>query len=117
MTEKVITVPTLTLDQFCETHGLGAPQILKFDIQGYELEALRGADRMLKGDGPLLIYTEVLFAPLYVNCVQFVELAAFLQQYGYSLYNLYSLSHSPEGQLEYGDALFVSKRLRSLMAQ
>ena len=33
---------------------------------------------------------------------------------GYELYNLYELQHSPEGRLEYGDALFVSKHLRTV---
>jgi hypothetical protein len=43
----------------------------------------------------------------------FGDIAAFLQARGYELYNLYELQHSQAGRLEYGDALFVSKRLRS----
>ncbi len=112
ITTEQITVPTLTLDDFCESRGLPAPEILKFDIQGNEIEALRGADRTLSENGPLLIYTEVLFESLYQNCALFGDLAGFLKDKGYELFNLYSLHHAPDGRLEYGDALFVSKRLR-----
>ena len=113
VTTEVISVPTLTLDEFCQSRELKAPEILKFDIQGNELEALRGANHVLQSNGPLLIYLEVLFERLYKNCALFCDIAGFLQEKGYELYNLYELQHSPEGRLEYGDALFVSKRLRS----
>lgn len=112
VTERQISVPTTTLDEFCAQRGIGAPDILKFDIQGNELEALRGAVNLLRGDGPLLVYTEVLFEPLYQNCAQFSDLVNFLGEYDYKLFNFYSLKHAPDGRLEFGDALFVSQRLR-----
>src|SRR6185369_1183963 len=87
--------------EFCQSRGLEAPDILKFDIQGNELEALRGATRILETNGPLLIYLEVLFERLYKNCALFSDISAFLQEKGYELYNLYELQHSPEGRLEY----------------
>ena len=114
VTTEVISVPTLTLDEFCQSRGLDAPEILKFDIQGNELQALRGATHILETNGPLLIYLEVLFERLYKNCGLFCDVASLLQDKGYELYNLYELQHSPEGRLEYGDALFVSKHLRTV---
>lgn len=111
VTDKQIQVPTVTLDEFVASRNLAAPEILKFDIQGNELNALRGANKLLGDDGPLLIYTEVLFERLYQECAQFGDLQAFLAGKGYELYNLFSLHHSPDGRLEYGDAIFVSKRL------
>ena len=111
VTDEQIQVPTVTLDEFVASRNLAAPEILKFDIQGNELNALRGAEQMLSGEGPLLIYSEVLFERLYQNCALFGDLAEFLADKGYELYNLYSLHHSPEGRLEYGDAVFVSRRL------
>jgi len=108
----VISVPTLTLDEFCKSRKIEPPEILKFDIQGNELEALRGATQILETNGPLLIYLEVLFEKLYKNCALFFDIAAFLREKGYSLYNLFDLQHSPEGRLIFADALFVSERLR-----
>lgn len=111
VTMKQITVPTLTLDDFRDSQGMESPEILKFDIQGNELKALQGAVRTLNDNGPLLIYTEVLFAPLYKNCALFSDLVNFLGDHGYRLFNLFSLHHAASGQLEFGDALFISNRL------
>jgi FkbM family methyltransferase len=41
-------VPAFTLDSLFETHGLDACDFLKMDIEGFELEALQGADRLLR---------------------------------------------------------------------
>jgi FkbM family methyltransferase len=42
----VITVPTTSLDVFCDTHQL-QPDVIKIDVEGEELEVLRGARRTL----------------------------------------------------------------------
>jgi len=42
----VITVPTTSVDAFCETHGV-RPDVIKIDVEGEELEVLRGARRTL----------------------------------------------------------------------
>lgn len=42
----VITVPTTSVDAFCDTHGL-RPAVIKIDVEGEELEVLRGARRTL----------------------------------------------------------------------
>lgn len=113
VTDKVIKVPTVTLDEFVSSRNLAAPEIIKFDIQGNELHALHGAEKMLSEKGPLLIYTEVLFERLYQNCAQFADLQEYLEGKGYVLYNLYSLHHTPAGKLDFGDALFVNETLLS----
>lgn len=42
----VISVPTTSLDAFCEAHDL-RPDVIKIDVEGEELEVLRGARRTL----------------------------------------------------------------------
>jgi FkbM family methyltransferase len=42
----VISVPTTSLDAFCDTHAL-RPDVIKIDVEGEELEVLRGARRTL----------------------------------------------------------------------
>jgi FkbM family methyltransferase len=42
------TVPALTLDGYCEEHGIERIDLLKLDVEGAEIEALRGADRLLR---------------------------------------------------------------------
>jgi FkbM family methyltransferase len=111
VTVSKISVPTITLDEFRAEHGLPSPEILKLDIQGNELRALHGAQQTLAEEGPLLIYTEVLFEHLYSDCALFADLAELLKSKGYELFNLYSLNQSPNGRLEFADALFVRAQL------
>lgn len=42
----VISVPTTSLDAFCDAHRL-RPDVIKIDVEGEELEVLRGARRTL----------------------------------------------------------------------
>ena len=108
--ETKITVQGTTLDSYL---GAGeCPDILKMDIQGGELAALKGADRLLKLPALKLIYTEALFIPHYENQPLFHDISAYLAQRGYSLYNIYNPQVATNGQLRYGDALFVSADVR-----
>ncbi len=46
-------VPVTTLDAWCAEHDV-YPQLVKVDVEGLELEVLRGADRLLRVRGPVL---------------------------------------------------------------
>jgi FkbM family methyltransferase len=48
--DHAITVRTTSLDAFCEAHGL-RPQVIKIDVEGTEMEVLRGARRTLSVPG------------------------------------------------------------------
>lgn len=47
--EKQEAVSLKTLDGYCEEKNIQAVDFLKIDVEGHELEVLRGAERMLKG--------------------------------------------------------------------
>ena len=100
-------VDVVTLDGYCETHGIPSIDILKFDIQGNELRALKGAERLLSARKIGAIYSEVLFIPVYQGQGEFFEIQAFLEKYGYTLFDFYGFSYGANGQLRWGDALFL----------
>jgi FkbM family methyltransferase len=107
-----ITVPTITLDEFCANRQIRPPDVLKIDVQGNEIEAFRGAEQMLCSEQVALIYSEVTFVPHYEHGVLFNEVCAYLNERGYSLFNMYDLRWASNGQVRFGDALFVSGRVR-----
>jgi hypothetical protein len=50
----VLSVPTVALDDYFTTAERVA--LLKIDVEGAELAVLRGAERILRSDGPLLVF-------------------------------------------------------------
>jgi len=102
-----IDVDVVTLDGFCSEHGIERIDILKMDIQGSELMALRGAEHLLRGRRIGLIYTEVLFGTLYEGQADFSDLSIHLRDRGYRLFGLYQPTHNAAGRLGWADAIFV----------
>jgi len=77
--------------------------LIWMDLQGGELEALKGL-------GPLLqrvkmLYTEVEYKPMYVGAPLFGELDGFLQAHGFELVRRFNTSEW------FGDALYVRRDL------
>jgi FkbM family methyltransferase len=111
-TKASIRVDTTSIDEFVKGHNIEGVHILKMDIQGSELSALKGAVRTLSMHPAPLIYTEVMFVPHYENQPLLNDIWDFLSGHGYSLFELYYLKRARNGQLKCADALFVSPDVR-----
>lgn len=111
--ESVESVEAVTLDGWATEAGVASVELLKLDIQGGELAALRGARNLLT-TGTLAVYTEVLFNPLYEQGALFGEVDQFLRTCGFRLFNLYKCAADERGLLLWGNALYVHpERLES----
>lgn len=77
-------VPLIPLDVLVEREGLPWPDLLKLDVQGYEMEVLRGATASLRHARAVI--SEVSFQPYYQGQVLFPELLAFLTDHGFALH-------------------------------
>ena len=108
-----IEVDTTTIDNFCNRENISQIDILKLDVEGAEIKALRGACDKLSKHAVSLIYTEVMFTPHYEGGCMSHELTGFLEQYGYTLFNLYNLKRAKNGQLRWGNAIFISPGMRT----
>lgn len=99
-----IDVPVVRLDSVLQ----GTIDLIKLDLQGYELEALKGCGDLLRQTR--CIITEIEFVPLYEGQPLFGDVDVFLREKGFRLFNLYELWTQPDGQLTSGDALYLSIR-------
>ncbi len=100
---RTIETPVVRLDEMFADEV----DILKLDLQGYELEALKGASGLL--ERIKIILPEVEFVELYDGAVLFGDLDGFLREHGFRLYNLYDLFTQRDGQLVYADAVYVNR--------
>lgn len=78
--------------------------LLKIDVQGYEMEVLRGATRTLRQTAALLI--EVNYTPHYEGAVGFNDLHAFLTAAGFHLHGI-SAPYCDENRPLWADAMYV----------
>jgi len=111
-----IAVRVIKLDSILAERRLYRLDILKMDIQGAELLALRGAAKLLARHAIRLIALEVLFQPLYRNQPTFWDIADHLRSLGYTLQGLYEQRHHAANHaiLRWADAVFVAPELVAL---
>lgn len=88
--DDVIEVKTVTLDQHCDAHGIRTVDLLKVDIEGHELFALRGARQILANKRIRAILFEVGDKTCRNAKVNPRELLSYLQELGYSVFSVKS---------------------------
>jgi len=103
--EKKLEVRLDTLDNICEKYGV-VPDFLKLDLQGGELEALKGAERVL--ESAEVILTEFGCLEAYVNRTTPYDLFELMYKNDYCLYDIIDLLYRPyDNALTGGDFIFV----------
>ena len=103
---STLEVEATTIDDFCAANNIHEIDILKLDIQGGELAALKGANKLLASKKIELIYTEAYFKQQYENQPLFYEIAEYLKGYNYFLQDLYNPIYG-KGSIAWCDAIFL----------
>lgn len=104
--QGVEKVKAVTIDGWAASQDNPAIQVIKFDIQGGELAAMRGATKQLQNSA-LLVYTEILFNVLYDGGAIYSQLDQYLREYGFVLYDIYKPKYNDNGLLMWGNAIFL----------
>ena len=107
---KPVRLPATTLDElFAAQVSVEDRALLKLDLEGHELPALRGARRLLT-QAEVLVTEAHIFAPAAWQRSVFGAIAAELEENGFELFDIASLSgRARDARLRIGDFVFVNK--------
>jgi FkbM family methyltransferase len=105
--KDIIKVKVTSIDEFCVNEGIDRIMILKMDLQGGELLALEGAKKMLTNKAIGLVYSELLFVPLYIGQAEYYQVCGLLAKFGYRLFDMYNRAYDNNGKIKWCDGLFV----------
>lgn len=101
-----VEVQARRLDEYRAERGLPFPDLIKLDVQGYELEVLKGAAECLRH--AKAVVAEASFLEYYEGQCGFHELVAHLAAFG--LFMAVVGDHTPTGRpLEQIDVLFLRR--------
>lgn len=101
---STIIVPVERLDDVVKPAELVSPVLLKLDVQGAEIDVLKGATKLLFQIDA--IYCEVSFVELYHQQPIASEIVSFLYDYGFSLRGVFNTSHTKRFGPTQADMLF-----------
>lgn len=100
---EIRTVPATTFESWCSGLSLGRPSLAKIDVQGSELNVIRGMGRDVEQID--YIYAEISFIELYEGQALAAEFISYLHNLDYCLVGLYNVKHDGIGAIQ-ADALF-----------
>jgi len=99
-------VEVSSVDDYCESAGIKSIDVLKSDTQGFDLEVLKGATRLLNGHKIHLVYVEMNFLNIYVGMASFEDIFLFLKKFGFETVSFYNMCYQG-GRLGWLDGLFI----------
>lgn len=102
---RVVVVPMKRLDDLCTLHACTGPYLIKIDVQGAELQVLKGADAILPETTAVIIESS-LFGHGEVPEVH--DVMAFMHDRGFAIYDVVGANYRPLDQaLAQVDLVFV----------
>jgi len=100
------TVPITTLDVEKEKYKLQGPFLIKIDVQGFELEVLKGAKEVINDTEVIIL--EVSLFEFYKGSPSFEDVIIFMKNIGFSVYDIFGGIYRPlDDALGQVDLVFV----------
>jgi FkbM family methyltransferase len=100
-----IKVQTITLDALVRKFGVKPPFLLKLDIQGAELQALRSGSNMLQHTHAVICETDI---------EDFVAVDRLLVEAGFGLWDITQLNRLPDQSLAWFYPIYINRKLDHL---
>jgi FkbM family methyltransferase len=101
----VATIEVGPLHVFVDMGRIMHPAVLKIDVQGFELEVLKGCEPLLHEFA--WVYVECSFLELYAGQAYPDDVITWLRDRGYRLKGMYHTIYGPKGQAIQADFLFA----------
>ena len=99
-------IPTVTVDELVRKSGSAGPFLLKADVQGAELDVLRGADKTLRATDYVLL--EVSFFKFFHDGPECCDVLRAMKERGFVPYEIFSFQYRPlDNALSQVDIAFV----------
>jgi FkbM family methyltransferase len=92
------------LSKYISQDKIISPALLKIDVQGYELETLRGCEELLCQFS--YVYVECSFVELYIGQALADEIIVWLQKRDWALSGIYNMTYNCQGRSVQADFLF-----------
>lgn len=102
--KEIRVVQVKQLSECLSENEIASPALLKIDVQGYELSALRGCSTLFHRFK--YVYVESSFVELYVGQSLASEVIEYLSNYKYQLIGVYNMYYDQHGRSIQADFLF-----------
>ncbi len=103
---RTVEVQMETVDAYCAREGVGRIDWLKIDAQGYDLQVLKGARRMLSEGRIAVVTLEVNFIQMYEGEGSFCDILHYMEPLGCRLVDRYDANYL-DNRLSCCDLLFA----------
>lgn len=98
------TVRVVALEESLDVDDVEGSAVLKIDVQGYELEVLKGCEALLKSFS--WVYAECSFVELYRGQALVDDVIGWLRNRGFLVDGVYNMSYDGDGRAIQADFLF-----------
>jgi FkbM family methyltransferase len=105
------TVKISTLDTFCSANKIERIDLLKIDVEGFEIQVLKGSRALLDANAIRFVFAECVFAPDTLHPhTSFFDLHKFLTEYGFHMFASYGVGFSLTDGSAVANALFIHRK-------
>lgn len=100
-------VDVLTLDDYVTRSQIKGEFCVKIDTQGFEMEVLKGAQKLFDSQRIKVVIIELMTIEKYQGASLYYEIIDYLEKYGLRLVDIHNSYYEEDGKLSEFDAVFT----------
>jgi FkbM family methyltransferase len=104
-------IEIINLTDYCKQQFIDSVDILKLDIEGFEIEALKGFEQYLNAQKVQIVYLEVNLSKTYEDQPLIEDIILYLKNMNYVFFGFYGLNETSLRQTILTNLLFVSSKI------